>query len=466
MSDRTPEFEFQALDTNGDPLPGAKLNFYITGTSTRKDTYSDSAKTVVNANPVVADAAGRFGDIFMDIDQQYRVVYTDAADVVIKTRDNVSPTRGSIVTSTPIIQKSANFTVLVSERGSMFEVDASSGSVNAALLPVADAKNGFEITIKKIDSSANAVTVDGNGAETIDGATTQALSVQYAAITIVCDGTEWHVKSENDPVLISLPQSYLAGLGLKNDGTDADHDIVTAIGECRDTANGVNITLAAAMIKQIDATWAAGTNQGGMSNSLFTDPTPHPRVDTWYHLHAIVVGGNADVGFDTSINAANLIADHGATAYRRIGSVKTDGSSNILAFLQIGDRFYWDVSKPDIVDADPGTSAVIATLPSIPTGYKVPAIMSWGIEDDSVSATTFKYVKISDPDLTAVAPSNSDFTTSYAASSTGNNELAPAYGEFMTDASAQIRYQVTESAADITVRGMVHGWIDRRGRDD
>ena len=48
-------------------------------------------------------------------------------------------------------------------------------------------------TVKKTDSSANAVTIDGNGAETIDGATTQALAAQYDALEVVTDGVEWFV---------------------------------------------------------------------------------------------------------------------------------------------------------------------------------------------------------------------------------------------------------------------------------
>jgi len=46
-------------------------------------------------------------------------------------------------------------------------------------------------TIKKTDASANAVTVDGNGAETIDGSTTVSLAAQWDFITVVSNGTNW-----------------------------------------------------------------------------------------------------------------------------------------------------------------------------------------------------------------------------------------------------------------------------------
>lgn len=68
--------------------PNYRLFFYETGTTTPKNTYSDSALTVANTNPVVADANGRFGDIFL-IDDNYKVVLKTevATDVTIWTAD-------------------------------------------------------------------------------------------------------------------------------------------------------------------------------------------------------------------------------------------------------------------------------------------------------------------------------------------------------------------------------------------
>ena len=67
--------------------------------------------------------------------------------------------------------------------------DASSNAINATL-PTAVA--GKRVTVKKTDSSANAVTITGptNG---IDGATTKLLYHQYETITCVSDGTNWFI---------------------------------------------------------------------------------------------------------------------------------------------------------------------------------------------------------------------------------------------------------------------------------
>lgn len=81
-----------AFDSSGDPLNGGKLEFFETGTSTNLDTFSDDALSSANANPVVADSAGRFGAIFMK-DQDYKVVLSDSADVQIWSAD---PVRGGV----------------------------------------------------------------------------------------------------------------------------------------------------------------------------------------------------------------------------------------------------------------------------------------------------------------------------------------------------------------------------------
>lgn len=71
-------------------------------------------------------------------------------------------------------------------------VDASGGAVTINLPSVGGA-NSRVYVIKKIDASGNTVTIDGSGSQTIDGATTQTLSAQWASYTIQCDGTAWYI---------------------------------------------------------------------------------------------------------------------------------------------------------------------------------------------------------------------------------------------------------------------------------
>lgn len=79
---------------------------------------------------------------------------------------------------------------------SMIVVDASKGGVRLGL-PTAVGIGGREYTIKKVDSSSNAVTIDPYSNQTIDGASTYVLSSRWKYIKIVSDGTNWLVVANN-----------------------------------------------------------------------------------------------------------------------------------------------------------------------------------------------------------------------------------------------------------------------------
>lgn len=73
-----------------------------------------------------------------------------------------------------------------------FRCNATSGAQTHAL-PAATYCRGAEIEFKKVDSSANTVTIAANGAELIDGASTKVLSSQYDRIRLMCNGVGWDV---------------------------------------------------------------------------------------------------------------------------------------------------------------------------------------------------------------------------------------------------------------------------------
>ena len=84
--------------------------------------------------------------------------------------------------------KTANYTVADE---TFVKCDASTASFTVTL-PSASSLVDTPIHFKKTDSSFNLVIIDGSGAETIDGELTFTLNLQYATVTVVSDGTEWH----------------------------------------------------------------------------------------------------------------------------------------------------------------------------------------------------------------------------------------------------------------------------------
>ena len=119
-------FVREVSDT-GTPLSGAKLYFYASGTSTPQNTYSDAALTTANANPVVADSGGRFGDIYMGAGT-YKVVLKTAADV---TRWTADPVAGASTASTSVGAGSENLLIngdfLWNQRSASTAADAAYG---------------------------------------------------------------------------------------------------------------------------------------------------------------------------------------------------------------------------------------------------------------------------------------------------------------------------------------------------
>ena len=90
-----------------------------------------------------------------------------------------------------VVDKTADATLEDSE-ADVYLFDCTSGNLTATLPAAADSTDQI-FTIKKIDSTSNTVTIDGNASETIDGSTTKVINIQYDAVKIACDGTEWWI---------------------------------------------------------------------------------------------------------------------------------------------------------------------------------------------------------------------------------------------------------------------------------
>lgn len=70
--------------------------------------------------------------------------------------------------------------------------NAIGGAIQITLPPV---KKGFRVNVKKIDASANAVTVAGIGGATIDGVASLSITTQWYSYTLVSDGSNWYTIS-------------------------------------------------------------------------------------------------------------------------------------------------------------------------------------------------------------------------------------------------------------------------------
>jgi len=77
-----------ALESVGVTIPGARATFYVNKTTTILTTFKDIDLTIPNADTVIADSSGRWGDIFSDQDL-VRFVFEDADEKLIYDKNDV-----------------------------------------------------------------------------------------------------------------------------------------------------------------------------------------------------------------------------------------------------------------------------------------------------------------------------------------------------------------------------------------
>lgn len=103
--------------------------------------------------------------------------------------------RLDIVQSQRIAHRIVTTTYTVVSGDSAIEANATSGAFTITLMSAVSAGAGFCLGIGKSDSTANIVTIDAAGAETIDGDLTYLLTKQWHGVELVSNGTNWRVKA-------------------------------------------------------------------------------------------------------------------------------------------------------------------------------------------------------------------------------------------------------------------------------
>lgn len=252
--------------------------------------------------------------------------------------------------------------------------------------------------------------------------------------------------------LVGLPAGYIYGLTLSNNVSDATNDIDISTGKCRDSTDAVNLVLASALTKRLDAAWAVGTNQGGLDTGAIANTTYHiwliKRSDT----------GVVDALFSASASSPTMPANYDYK--RRIGSIVRTGAA-IKGFVQDGDEFTWKVPVQDVNAANPGTSAVTRTL-TVPIGIRVKAKLSAGGYMVTNFSTDYTgAIFISDLSITDTAASNAAFTAYAFGADTGSAFIGGTL-EVFTNTSGQVRSRLEHSVANTTLIINTLGWIDKR----
>jgi hypothetical protein len=136
MAGLAPLARLQAINSSGVPISGAKLYTYAGGTSTPLATYTTSALSVENANPVVADAGGLFGAIYLAA-SNYKFVLKTSADVEVWTQDSIENATATNIVNADISASAAIAWTKISKTGSSLSdlTTRSAAALSSGTLP-------------------------------------------------------------------------------------------------------------------------------------------------------------------------------------------------------------------------------------------------------------------------------------------------------------------------------------------
>lgn len=94
---------------------------------------------------------------------------------------------------TKVLSITASYTM--DDADALILANATGGAITITLLTAAG-RGGRRIIVKKTDASANLVTIDGAGSETLDDSLSLGLSQKNATREYMSDGTNWKLISE------------------------------------------------------------------------------------------------------------------------------------------------------------------------------------------------------------------------------------------------------------------------------
>jgi len=200
----------------------------------------------------------------------------------------------------------------------------------------------------------------------------------------------------------ATPRSYIdglkagraiIGLDISNNVTDLNNIIDISSGSCLNSSASILMKNLSSISKNLNSIFVVGSG-GGLASNLTKS------ANTTYHVFAITkADGTFDVGFDTSLSATNLLASPNASGYinyRRIGSIVTDDSSNIIQETRIANndgsvRVVRKSAIDTLTSSSLSTNYATLTLPT-PSGIQVKSILRV-LYSALASATSNIYVK-------------------------------------------------------------------------
>lgn len=492
-------------------LAGGKVYFYTPGTTTAKNIYDNTDKQTTLSNPVTLTSGGFLSNPVYG-EGIYDVVIKTSADVTIETVSNWGDDWSAVGTDLSE-NKISNHSFETAGSGTTFEnwTDTDSGSVisrdtsdsyhGAACVKFTNSQNGadyitsakFEVSpgkdeaidffVKSSNASAepklqitwytaaqasistSTVYDDNVGLTPTSWTLKQGFRVtppatsRYGELVVVGNDNATQYTTQFDGIRVysvsNFPEEapYVPfGLDLSIDAGDTDHDINVTAGAVKSDDYSDDLVLTSEITKQIDATWSAGDDQGGLASgeSLSADG----MVYVWVIKNSST--GYVDVLLSTSATSPTMPSGYDVKRY--IGGARLNASSNLIGATWKGSVCVLDSRPTAEIDSNSLSSATyveyeIGAPPS--SVVKLQCYME-GVDPNFLGNAQFRF--------RATTSSDSEFlTVGYDPNGSDVNRMYDIV-DFLLDSSASLDYtpRWQDSATEPQNTIYVLGWDDLR----
>jgi hypothetical protein len=213
---------------------------------------------------------------------------------------------------------------------------------------------------------------------------------------------------------------------------------------------GVSIMTIASAYTKTTAAWAVGTGNGSFDG---TGAAPSASVG-WYHVFLIkrLDTNVVDVLTSLSISAPTLPANY--TVFRRIGSLRTNGSFQWIKFSQTNNYFLWDIPVGDVNAFALTTVSRLFPL-TVPTGLSVEAILNVFYSDSAAGQECLVQSPLISTQTVNSPLGNIHLYTNLAAGGGAAGQI-----QILTDASGNIRAVSSNGGAGGSFYVVTTGWTD------
>ncbi len=479
MPNLIPYPKFKAVDALGVPYSGGKVYTYLAGSDTAKATYTTSACSVANANPVVLDSAGEatiYGKGY------YKIVLKTSADVTVWTQDNVAgmgywPSPGTYQADYSETDQGATgaggtlkalVDAIAAENATILLQHNSGGATTTYTLSTSltipanvslQFENGARISI----DAGKTLTVNGiieagdwiifTSTGTVGGAPKNAVIPDIwfdtgITITAIGAGTIRSIGAAGDEaggnmLILRGTAATPTWVPIETVHGKAKKLYITRTSATSVTLTATSITVSASGIPHvvdginetaaITSSGAGGLDTGTEANS------------TWYYIWAIYNVTTDTVKLMLSVSATSPTLPTGYTYYELYGCVYNDSSGNFLDFDQFDDTYLYVLPKKVSDGGGTTTTAELDLSASVPVATILKSLFGKTMSNTGaltwlLSPITFANSTGVDNDIVPIQISFTAATLSF-----------PWHLPIMT--STSVFHQVTANTVDIWVTG-------------